>query len=65
MIHLGFKNGSLIELEERNKEFQVFIKTLIEKTISLSLESFDTIRYMKYLIELWPIIIFKKNQQYI
>ena len=65
MIHLGIKNGSLIELEERNKEFQVFIKTLIEKTISLSLESFDTIRYMKYLIELWPIIIFKKNQQYI
>ena len=52
MIHLGIKNGDLIELEERNREFQVFIKTLTGKTIVLSLENSDTINYMKYLIQL-------------
>ena len=52
MIHLGIKNGDLIELEERNREFQVFIKTLTGKTIVLYLENSDTINYMKYLIQL-------------
>ena len=53
LIHLGIKNGDLIELKERKNTFPIYVKTLIGKTITLNVESSDTIYYSKSLIHLF------------
>ena len=53
LIHLGIKNGDLIELKERKNTFPIYVKTLTGKTITLSVESSDTIYYSKSLIHLF------------
>ena len=53
LIHLGIKNGDLIELKERKNTFPIYVKTLTGKTITLNVESSDTIYYSKSLIHLF------------
>ena len=53
LIHLGIKNGDLIELKERKNTFPIYVKTLTGKTITLNVESSDTIYYSKRLIHLF------------
>ena len=52
LFHLGIKDGDLIELKERNT-YQIFVKTLSGKIITLNVESSDTIYYLKILIHLF------------
>ena len=53
LIHLGIKNGDLIELKSRNNANEFYVKTLTGKKIILSFEPSDTIEYIKYLIQLF------------
>ena len=57
LIHLGIKNGDLIELKERKNTFPIYVKTLTGKTITLNVESSDTIYYSKSLIHLFEGIL--------
>ena len=53
LIHLGIKNGDLIELKSRNNANKFYVKTLTGKELILSFEPSDTIEYIKYLIQLF------------
>ena len=52
LIFSGIKNGDLIELKERKNTFQISVKTLTGKIILVSVESSDTILYLRILIYL-------------
>ena len=53
LIDLGIKNGDLIELKQRSNTYHIYVKTLIEKTINLDVQSSDTIEYLKCLNHLF------------
>ena len=53
LIDLGIKNGDLIELKQRSNTYHIYVKTLIEKTINLDVQSSDTIEYLKRLNHLF------------
>ena len=57
LINSGVRNGDLIELQFRNNNFQIFLYTLRGKTITLFLEPYDTVDYVKCLIHLFEGII--------
>ena len=51
LLNLGVKNGDLIELKPRNNVYQIYVKTLTGKTVTLGVESWDTIDYVKSLVQ--------------
>ena len=51
LILSGIQDGDLIELIDR-ETIQIFIKTMTHKTIALNVGPYDTIKYVKFLIEL-------------
>ena len=51
LISSGIQDGDLIELIDR-ETIQIFIKTMTHKTIALNVGPYDTIKYVKFLIEL-------------
>ena len=51
LVNQGIKNNDIIELDIRYS-YQIFVKTLTGKTLTLSVEPFDTIEYCKSLIHL-------------
>ena len=51
LIFSGIQDGDLIELNDR-KIFEIYVKTLTGKTITLNVDSNDSIKYVKELIEL-------------
>ena len=51
LISSGIQDGDLIELIDR-ENFQIFVKTLTGKTLTLDVASSDTIKYAKLLIKL-------------
>ena len=53
LVSSGIKDGDLIELKERKNTFPIYVKTLTGKTITLNVESSDTIYYSKSLIHLF------------
>ena len=48
LINLGIKPGETIELKQRNG-YQIFIKTLIGKTLTLYVEPSDTIKIINFI----------------
>jgi len=53
LVYYEIQKGDLIELEYRNKEYEIYIKTLTGKTIPLfNMEPFDTISDMKCWIQI-------------
>ena len=51
LISSGIQDGDLIELIDR-ETIQIFIKTMTHKTIALNVGPYDTVKYVKFLIEL-------------
>ena len=51
LLNLGVKNGDLIELKPRNNVYQIYVKTLTGKTVTLGVESWDTIDYVESLVQ--------------
>ena len=51
IISSGIQDGDLIELIDR-EIFQIFIETLTKKIIVLNVGPYDTVKYVKFLIEL-------------
>ena len=51
LISSGIQDGDLIELIDR-ETIQIFIKTMSHKTIALNVGPYDTVKYVKFLIEL-------------
>ena len=51
LLNLGVKNGDLIELKPRNNVYQIYVKTITGKTVTLGVESWDTIDYVKSLVQ--------------
>ena len=53
LAHHGIKSGDLIELEHRNEEYEIYIKTLAGKTIPLfNMELLDSISDIKCRIQI-------------
>ena len=51
LISSGIQDGDLIELIDR-ETIQIFIKTMTHKKIALNVGPYDTVKYVKFLIEL-------------
>ena len=52
LISSGIKNGDIIELTKRNCYYSICVKTLTNKNINLNVESTDTVKQLKFLINL-------------
>ena len=52
LISSGIKNGDIIELTKRNCCYSICVKTFAGKNINLNVESTDTVKQLKFLINL-------------
>ena len=50
LVSSGIKKGDVIELKPRNNIFEVTIKMLVGRSMTLYLDSSDSVHNMKYLI---------------
>ena len=50
LVFSGIKNGDLIKIIKRNT-YQVFLKTLTQKTVTINVDANDTIARFKYSIQ--------------
>ena len=51
LVNFGIKNGDLIKFEERNT-YKIYIKSLTGTTTIVKVEPSDSIKYLKYIIQL-------------
>ena len=51
LVNFGIKNGDLIKFEERNS-YKIYIKSLTGTTTIVKVEPSDSIKYLKYIIQL-------------